>query len=59
MLFALLILSESLHLAEIVGGVLIFAGIVLERVRRRPLANAVARGGYAPETGVGEVIGPE
>ena len=41
-LFAILILSESLRLAEIVGGLLIFAGIVLERVRRRPLV---------PETG--------
>ena len=34
-LFALLLLSESLHALEIVGGVLIFGGIVLERVRRR------------------------
>jgi drug/metabolite transporter (DMT)-like permease len=34
-LFALLILSESLHALEIVGGVLIFAGIVYERLRRR------------------------
>jgi drug/metabolite transporter (DMT)-like permease len=58
-LFAVLILSESLHLAEIVGGLLIFAGIVLERVRRRPLADAVAGRGNAPETGVGELIGPE
>ncbi|HEU5476231.1 MAG TPA: DMT family transporter [Gaiellaceae bacterium] len=33
--FALLILSESLHPLEIVGGVLVFAGIVYERVRRR------------------------
>ena len=38
-LFAILILSESLRLAEIVGGLLIFAGIVLERVRRRPLVT--------------------
>ena len=35
-LFALLILSESLHGLEIVGGVLIFAGIYLERRLRRP-----------------------
>ena len=34
-LFALLILSESLHWLEIAGGVLVFAGIVYERVRRR------------------------
>jgi drug/metabolite transporter (DMT)-like permease len=33
--FALLILSESLHPFEIVGGVLIFAGIAYERVWRR------------------------
>jgi drug/metabolite transporter (DMT)-like permease len=58
-LFAILILSESLHLAEIVGGVLIFAGIVLERVRRRPLADAMAGRGDAAEAAVGEVIGPE
>ncbi len=35
-LFALLILSESIHGLEIVGGVLIFVGIGFERVRRRP-----------------------
>ena len=35
-LFALLILSESLHKLEIVGGVLIFAGIYLERRLRQP-----------------------
>jgi drug/metabolite transporter (DMT)-like permease len=35
-LFALLILSETIHGLEIVGGVLIFAGIAYERVRRRP-----------------------
>jgi len=34
-MFAILLLSESLHALEIVGGILIFAGIVLERVRRR------------------------
>jgi drug/metabolite transporter (DMT)-like permease len=33
--FALLILSESLHAFEILGGVLIFAGIAYERVWRR------------------------
>jgi drug/metabolite transporter (DMT)-like permease len=36
-LFALLILSESLHALEIVGGVLIFAGIYLERRLRQPV----------------------
>jgi len=34
-LFALLILSESIHGLEIVGGFLIFVGIAYERVRRR------------------------
>lgn len=32
--FALVLLSETLHPLEIVGGVLIFGGIVLERLRR-------------------------
>jgi drug/metabolite transporter (DMT)-like permease len=35
--FALILLGEGLNRWEIVGGVLIFAGIVLERVRRRPM----------------------
>jgi drug/metabolite transporter (DMT)-like permease len=39
-LFALLLLSESLHAIEIVGGVLIFAGIALERVWHRAPALA-------------------
>ncbi|HZQ89639.1 MAG TPA: DMT family transporter [Gaiellaceae bacterium] len=34
--FALVLLSETLHPLEIAGGVLIFAGIALERVRRAP-----------------------
>jgi drug/metabolite transporter (DMT)-like permease len=38
-LFALLILSESIHGLEIVGGVLIFAGIYLERRLRRPVVS--------------------
>ena len=42
-LFALLILSESIHGLEIVGGVLIFVGIAYERVRRAPAG--VAAGG--------------
>jgi len=37
-LFALVLLSESLHALEIAGGVLIFAGIAFERLTRRPLA---------------------
>ena len=40
-LFALLILSESLHGLEIVGGILIFAGIYLERRLRRPMPAPV------------------
>jgi drug/metabolite transporter (DMT)-like permease len=38
-LFALLILSESLHALEIAGGALIFAGIYLERRLRQPVAS--------------------
>jgi drug/metabolite transporter (DMT)-like permease len=38
-LFALLILSESIHGLEIVGGVLIFLGIAYERVWRRVPAS--------------------
>jgi len=34
--FALILLHESLHGMEIAGGLLIFAGIALERLRRRP-----------------------
>jgi drug/metabolite transporter (DMT)-like permease len=34
-LFAVVLLSESLHALEIVGGLLIFAGIAVERLRRR------------------------
>jgi drug/metabolite transporter (DMT)-like permease len=33
--FALILLGESLHVLEIAGGVLIFAGIALERIWRR------------------------
>jgi len=36
--FALVLLGESLHPLEIAGGVLIFAGIAYERVRRRAQA---------------------
>ncbi len=38
-LFALLILSESIHGLEIAGGALIFAGIAYERVGRQQLAR--------------------
>jgi drug/metabolite transporter (DMT)-like permease len=58
-LFAVLILSEKLRVYEIAGGLLIFAGIAVERVRRRPaLADAVARGDYSPEADIGETLGP-
>jgi drug/metabolite transporter (DMT)-like permease len=40
--FALLLLHESLHTLELAGGVLIFAGIALERFWRRPLVADVA-----------------
>jgi drug/metabolite transporter (DMT)-like permease len=39
--FAIGLLSETLHPLEIAGGALIFAGIVLERVRRRASAVLV------------------
>ena len=55
-LFALLLLHESLGALEIVGGVLIFAGIAWERYWRRPLADAVAGGGDAPEADVREAV---
>jgi drug/metabolite transporter (DMT)-like permease len=45
--FALVILSESIHGLEIVGGVLIFIGIAYERVRRRPRATAAELEGPA------------
>jgi drug/metabolite transporter (DMT)-like permease len=38
--FALVLLGEHLNGWEILGGVLIFGGIVLERVRRRPMVPA-------------------
>jgi drug/metabolite transporter (DMT)-like permease len=37
LLFALVLLGEHLNRWEVVGGIAIFAGIALERVRRRPL----------------------
>jgi drug/metabolite transporter (DMT)-like permease len=40
--FALVLLSETLHPLEIAGGVLIFAGIALERYWRRPPQEAAA-----------------
>jgi len=38
-IFALVLLGESLHTLEIAGGVLIFAGIAYERVRQRQAAR--------------------
>ena len=58
-LFALLLLSESLSPLEIAGGVLIFVGIALERVWRRPLVDTVPGGRNPAQTGIGETIGPE
>jgi drug/metabolite transporter (DMT)-like permease len=40
--FALILLSETLHPMEIAGGILIFAGILLERIWRRPHAAVAA-----------------
>ena len=57
-MFAVLLLSERLRPAEIAGGLLIFAGIALERVRRRPLTNAVTGRDDAAEADVGEAVGP-
>ncbi len=43
--FALILLSESLSALEVVGGVLIFAGIAFERIARRPaVVDPVAAG---------------
>jgi drug/metabolite transporter (DMT)-like permease len=36
-LFALILLGEGLDVWEVLGGLLIFAGIIFERVRRRPM----------------------
>jgi len=59
-LFALLLLSESLHAMEIAGGALIFAGIAFERVARRPLpAHAVAGRDEARQADVREAVGRE
>jgi drug/metabolite transporter (DMT)-like permease len=41
-LFAVLLLSEQIYPLEIAGGALIFAGIVLERIWRRPEAGAIS-----------------
>jgi drug/metabolite transporter (DMT)-like permease len=45
--FALVLLGESLHTLEIAGGVLIFAGIAYERVRRQHRAPAAELEGPA------------
>jgi drug/metabolite transporter (DMT)-like permease len=58
--FALVLLSESLHTMEIAGGLLIFAGIAFERLSRRPLAPQVSGGrDDARETDVREAVGRE
>ena len=58
--FALLLLSESLTGLEIAGGALIFAGIALERLwRPRLAADAVAGRGHATEADVREAVGRE
>jgi drug/metabolite transporter (DMT)-like permease len=58
--FALILLSESLHSLEIAGGVLIFAGIAFERIARRPLtADALPAGRDATEADIREAVGRE
>jgi drug/metabolite transporter (DMT)-like permease len=44
-LFAVLLLSETIGLLEVVGAALIFGGIALERARRREPAEALAGAG--------------
>jgi drug/metabolite transporter (DMT)-like permease len=59
-LFALLLLSETLDTLEVVGGVLIFSGIALERFWRRPLAAEMpARGDEARQAEIRETVGRE
>ena len=59
-LFALILLSESLHTMEIAGGLLIFAGIAFERLSRRPLAPQVGGGrDDASEADAREAVGRE
>ena len=55
--FAVLLLSEKLRPLEIGGGLLIFAGIALERLRRRDLVDPMPRGRDAPEADVREAVG--
>jgi drug/metabolite transporter (DMT)-like permease len=58
--FALILLGESLHTLEIAGGVLIFAGIAFERIRRRPLpADAVTARNDDAEADIREAVGRE
>jgi drug/metabolite transporter (DMT)-like permease len=58
--FALILLSESLHSLEIAGGMLIFAGIAFERIARRPLAtDALPAGRDATEADIREAVGRE
>jgi len=57
--FALILLGESLHVLEIAGGVLIFAGIAFERIVRRPLADAVPARHDPAQADIGEAVGRE
>jgi drug/metabolite transporter (DMT)-like permease len=58
--FAVILLGESLKPLELFGGVLILAGIALERIRRRPrLVQAVAGGYETSEADVREAVGRE
>jgi drug/metabolite transporter (DMT)-like permease len=58
--FALVLLHESLQGLELAGGALVLAGIAIERARRRPrLVHAMARRDEATETDVREAVGRE
>ncbi len=57
--FALVLLSETLHPLEIAGGVLIFAGIALERLWRRPQPEAAAGRAHVTEADLREAVGRE
>jgi drug/metabolite transporter (DMT)-like permease len=56
--FALVLLKDSLDTLEVVGGLLIFAGIAFERIARRPLpAKPVPGGDETRKSDVREPVG--
>jgi drug/metabolite transporter (DMT)-like permease len=59
LVFALLLLSESLTTLEVIGGALIFAGIVVERVYGRPRADVADESrDVAPERVAPDAVAP-